>query len=189
MTRSTIITIASVAIALLITLVLLVMYFSTSNTEIRLRNQANAVQLDNQNEFDNMWKTIAQVVQVTQAERESVERIIIGYADARSGDSGTGSFINAVREALPTIDSRTFTNLQNTIVASRDRFAGRQRMLIDIKREHDNILQTFPGSLFVGGRPELKITIITSSRTQNTFQSGLDDNIDLGIGNVPPTVE
>lgn len=172
--------IASGAIGLLSILIIGLTWISTSNAEIRLRNQANAVQIDNQNEFDNMWKKISQITQVTMAERESVERIIIGYADERTS-STSGAFINAVREALPTIDNATFVNLQNIIVASRDRFTQRQKQLIDIKREHDNLIMTFPGSLFVGNRPQLKITIVTSSRTQDAFTTGVDDNVDLNM--------
>lgn len=178
MSKGSMIAIVSVVVFVVLILMVVISYFSFSNGEIRLRNQISAVQTDNQNEFDLMWKKISQVAQITRSERESVERIIIGYADERTG-SNQGSFINAVREALPTIDNSTFLNLQNIIVSSRDRFAQRQKQLIDLKREHDNILMTFPGSLFVGGRPQIDIVVITSTRTQNTFESGLDDDISL----------
>jgi hypothetical protein len=135
-----------------------------------------------------MWKKIQQVAQVTQTERESVERIIIGYADERTG-AGSGSFINAVREALPNIDNSTFTNLQNIIVSSRDRFANRQKQLLDLKREHDNILMTFPGSIFVGSRPRIEVVIVTSSRTQEAFQTGTDDNVNVFAPKAPTTIE
>ena len=188
MSKGLIATLAVVGAVVLSVIVVAVMYVSTSNTEIRLRNQISAVQTDNTNEFDLMWKKIQQVAQVTQTERESVERIIIGYADERTSNS-SGSFINAVREALPNIDNSTFTNLQNIIVSSRDRFANRQKQLIDLKREHDNILLTFPGSLFVGGRPQIEITIVTSSRTQEAFQTGVDDNVGVFSAPAPSSVE
>ena len=180
MSKGIIATIASGAIILILTVLVGVMYVTTSNGEIRLRNQIETVQVDNQNEFDNMWKKISQIVQVTKAERESVERIIIGYADQRTS-AGSGTFINAVREALPNIDSSAFRNLQNIIVASRDSFTSRQTQLLDLKREHDNMLMTFPGSLFVGSRPEIEVTIVTSSRTKETFETGVDDNVELGL--------
>lgn len=181
MSKGIIASLAIVGVIAIFIITVAVMYVSTSNTEIRLRNQIDAVQLDNQNEFQLMWTRIEQVTQVTRAERESVERIIVNYADQRTGEGGGGRFINAVREAIPNIDNATFVNLQNTIVASRDRFANRQRQLIDLKREHDNIIMTFPGSIFVGNRPQVDITVITSTRTQETFQTGLDDNIKLDL--------
>ena len=157
-----------------------------SNREIRLRNQITASQRDNQNEFDLMWKKIAQVTQVTQAERSSVERIILEYAQARTSSSA-GTFVNAVREVVPTMDSTAFTNLQNILVAYRDRFATRQTRLLDLKREHDDILMTFPGSLFVGGRAQIDVQIVTSGRTQETFVTGEDNDVDLGF--TPSSVE
>lgn len=172
---------AAVGIILFFLLIIGVTYVNISNKEIRLRNQSVAIQLDNQNEFDNMWKSIEQVANVTRAERESVERIIVQYADVRTGAGGGGSFINAVREALPNIDNTTFVNLQNIIVASRNRFTQRQTRLVDIKREHDDILMTFPGNIFVGGRPQLNIVIVTSTRTEDAFRIGRDDNLDLGF--------
>ena len=178
MSKGLIASLAGVGIIIIMAITVFTMYISTSNGEIRLRNQIQAVQVDNQNEFDLMWKRIGQVAQVTQAERASVERIIVGYADQRSG-GGNGSFINAVREAIPSIDNATFINLQNIIVSSRDRFAQRQKQLLDLKREHDNILMTFPGSLFVGGRPKIEVTIVTSDRTQEAFSTGVDNNIEL----------
>jgi hypothetical protein len=179
MSKGFIATLAIVGVLLIGIITVGVMYVSASNTEVRLRNQAEAIQLDNQNEFDNMWKTISQTTQVTAAERESVERIILAHAEARG--TGGGTFINAVRESMPNVDSTTFQNLQNIIVAARDRFTGRQRQLIDIKREHDNLLMTFPSSLFVGGRGRLEITVVTSTRTEETFRSGQDNDIDLEL--------
>ena len=180
MKKSTIGAIAILVIGFVFTLTIGIMYVNTSNSEIRLRNQIGTVQVDNQNEFDNMWKKISQVAQVTKAERASVEKIIIGYADQRTS-GGSGSFINAVREALPNIDNAAFLNLQNIIVASRDSFTNRQTQLLDLKREHDNLLMTFPGSIFVGGREQIEVTIVTSDRTVETFETGVDNDVSLGL--------
>ncbi len=172
--------IAAVGLFLIVAAVVGAMYVSASNGEIRLRNQIEAVQVDNQNEFDNMWKKISQVSQVTKAERQSVENIILGYAEGRTSAT-SGSFINAVREALPNISDKAFLNLQNTIIASRDSFTNRQKQLLDLKREHDNLLMTFPSSLFVGSRERIDVVIVTSSRTKESFETGEDNDVDLGL--------
>jgi len=168
----------SVAIVLIIAIAIGIMYMSYNNKEVRLKNQFNAVQVDNQNQFDNMWKKISQVTQVTKSERDSVERIIKGYA---SEHSTKGAFINAVREMLPNIDSKTWLNLQNIVVSSRDRFTGNQTKLLDIKREHDNLLQTMPSSWFVGGREQLKAVIVTSDKTEDAFNTGKDNDVKLDL--------
>ena len=174
-----IIAIAVVGVVVIGTLVIGGLWIGTSNSEIRLRNQIKAVQTDNKNEFDNMWKKIEQTVEVTKAERQSVENIIIGYASERGG--GGGAFINAVHEALPNIDSSTFKNLQNVIISSRDRFTQRQKQLIDLQREHNNLIETFPSSIFVGHRGYVDIVVVTSGKTEETFQTGQDNNVDLGL--------
>lgn len=164
-------------------IIILVMFFmlflNAHNTEIGLRNQANALQENNKNEFDLMWKKIEQTVQITKAERSSVEKIIIEHAGARN--IGGGSLMKMITESIPTIDNTAFLNLQNIVVSARDRFAINQKKLLDLKRAHDDIRTKFPSSVFVGGRPELEVTIVTSARTDESFQTGQDNNVKLEL--------
>ena len=157
-----------------------VSYIHYNNTEVRLRNQIGAVQENNKNEFDLMWKKISNIVEVTKSERESVERIIIEHASQRNSGK---TLINAVKESIPTqnIDSTTFQNLQNIIVASRDTFALNQKKLIDLQRAHKNITETFPGKIFLSGVEPVDINIVTSSKTDEAFETGKDDNVELGM--------
>jgi hypothetical protein len=37
---------------------------------------------------------------------------------------------------------------------------------------------TFPGSLFLGGREEIKIQLVTSARTEEAFSTGQENNAD-----------
>ena len=150
----------------------------TFNTEVSLRTTIENKITDNKSEFDNMWKKISQVAQVTEGQKEALKEILIGYANARSqGRDGSGSFINALHEAIPNVDTTTFNNLQNIIVGSRDSFTMRQKELLDLKREHDKLLRTFPSNVILGmfGRKEIDITIVTSSRTEKTFEDRKDD--------------
>ena len=159
-----------------VALLVLVMYASASNQEVAIRNQAEAIQLDLHNELDNTTKKISQTAQVTQAQMATIKEIIIGNAQAR-GKSG-GSLATMVHESVPDLAPTTpsFTNLQNIIAGARDRYAGNQKLLIDVKREHENLLSKIPSSWFVGGRPHLKIVIVTSTRTEDAFATGVDDD-------------
>jgi hypothetical protein len=152
------------------------------NQEVSLRTTIENKMKDNKSEFDNMWKKIAQVAQVTDAQKNAIKEIVVGYASARSqGRDGSGSFINALHEAIPNVDTTTFNNLQNIITGSRDSWTMRQKELIDLKREHDKLLRSFPSNIILGmfGRKEIDITIITSSKTEKTFETGKDDDVDL----------
>lgn len=180
MSKSTIITLSVIGFVVIFGLTALFMGISYSNGEIRLRNALTAKQKDNQSEFDNLWKKISQTVQVTEKDRESLKEIFIAHADARSGGQpDSGALATWINESVPNIDSATFTNLQNIIVGSRDAWTQRQKELLDMKRAHDDRLDTVPSSWFVGGRPRIEVQIITSTKTDAVFQRGSDDDVDL----------
>jgi hypothetical protein len=72
-------------------------------------------------------------------------------------------------------------NLQNTIVSQRDGFKFRQKELIGFKTEHDNLISTFPNNIYASlfNRNKIDIVIVTSTRTEESFKTGKDDNVDL----------
>jgi len=153
-----------------------------SNGEARLRNAITAKQTDNTSEFDNMWKKIQQVAQVTEGQKNALLEIFTGYAEARGkAMEGGAGIAKWVKESCPNVDTKTFENLQNIIVGSRDRWTMNQKELIDLKREHDNIRTLFPGNIVCSilGRGEIKITVVTSERTDHAFKTGKDDNVQV----------
>jgi hypothetical protein len=166
-------------LGLVIALILGIFFVTTMNKETRLRNQITAKQTDNTSEYDNLWKKLSQSAQVTDAQKEALREIIVGNAQARK--SGGGSLATVVHEAVPTVDTSTFNNLLNIVTSSRDAWTMRQKELIDLKREHDNIIDLFPSNLIcmVLGRQKIDIKIVTSSRTGEAFKTGKDDDVDL----------
>jgi len=192
MSKGAIIGLGILGIVVLILFVLGGQIIGTFNQEASLRTTIEQKQKDNTSEFDNMWKKISQVAQVTEGQKEALKEILVGYADARSqGRDGNGSFINALHEAIPNVDTTTFNNLQNIIVGSRDSFTMRQKELLDLKREHDKMLRTFPSNVILGmfGRRPIDVTIVTSSRTEETFKTGKDDDTDVFKTKTPTNVE
>jgi hypothetical protein len=157
--------------------------FGVYNQAFTLRNQYEMKVKANEAVFDNMWKKIAQTAQVTDAQKDALKEIFTGYAEARSGGKTGGTFINAVREAIPTVDTTTFRNLQNIITGSRDEWTANQIALVDIAREH-NLLLKFPSSIVMGfaGFTKIDPKVITSTRTEQTFKTGKDDDVGLGLG-------
>jgi hypothetical protein len=153
---------------------------STNNEEVRLRNAIIAKQQDSVNEYDALWKKINQAVQVTDAHRKALLEVLTAYVDARGGSS-QGGVVKWIHEAVPDVDPDTFRNLQNIIAGSRDTFAMRQRELLSLKAKHDTLLQSFPSGALLGmlGREEIEITIVTSTKAKETFEKGVDDDVDL----------
>jgi len=155
------------------------MWVNYSNKEIQIRNLITAKMQDNQSEYDNMWKKISQVSQVAVKDRKSLMEIFNSYASSRSGNGDNKAVQKWIWEAVPNISQESFANLQNVITSSRDVWTMRQKELIDYKREHDNLRKLFPSCIFVGNRPEIKIVIITSEKTENTFKTGKDNDVDV----------
>ena len=168
-------------IVILLTLVVLYAGLSISygNQYVRMVNLLKAKQTDNTSEFDNMWKKIQQTAQVSEKERDSLKDIFNSYAQARTGGDNNQLLMKWIHESIPQVTPDLFKNLQNIITASRDSWTMRQKELIAMKMELDNLLETFPGSFLLSGKPTVEIKVITSSKTEKTFDSGKDDDVNL----------
>ena len=153
---------------------------SYSNNEVTLRTAIEAKQKDNNSEFDNMYKKISQVAQVSKKQLDALKDIFNSYADARTTDGG-GQLMKWVQESVPNVDTSTMNNLQNIITASRDAWTMRQKELVDLHREHTKLMRIFPSGFVLKllGRKELEITIVTSTRTDNAFATGKDDETNV----------
>lgn len=164
-------------------LILSISCITTLNKEAKLRVAIEAKQLDNTSEFDNMWKKIQQVAQVPEQKKNALMEIFNSYAESRSSGQQGGSLALWIKESVPNADMKVYDNLQNIIVASRDRWTQRQKELVDLDRERNQMFETIPSNIYltVLGRQKdsVKIKIITSSRTEKVFEEGKDDNVDL----------
>jgi len=169
-------------VAIFAVVVLLIMGISFHNKEVTLRNTITAKQTDNKNQMDAMWKTIQQSGQVAEKDRESLSAIFKDYAAARTGADSKAVF-NWIKEAVPNVqvNSDVFKNLMNVIVSQRDGFKFRQTELLDLGREHDNLIMKFPGNIFsaILGRKHIDLVIVTSTRTENAFKTGKDDDVNV----------
>lgn len=152
------------------------MYFSYSNKEVQLRNLAAAQEQANTVIFDKVWKVIAQKAQITDKYRNDFEAIYVKIMDARY--SGKNNLLmNWIQEQNPVFDPHLYSSLMDTVAGQREEFSQVQIKLRDIKREHDNLRATVPAKWFVGSRPELKVTIVTSADTANVFKTSQENDI------------
>ena len=178
----TLMAIAGIGSVIFLTLIMiLLMGVSFHNKEVKLRNLIVNKQTDNKNEMDAMWKNISQTAQVAEKDRTSLMEIFNGYAQGRAGTDPKTPLMNWIKEAVPNIPSGTFDKLMNIIVSQRDGFKFRQKEILDYKREHDNLVSTFPNLIFatILGRDKVNLVIVTSTRTEEAFKSGKDDEVNL----------
>lgn len=164
-------------VAVLLAVVIFIMYATTSNTEVRLKNGAGAQEQVCKNNFDNMFKTIAQIAQVSEQYKESFKEIYLPLIEGRYKDQNL--LMKWITESNPNFDTKLYEKLIDAIESKRNSFELEQKKLVSIVQEHNNLLETMPSSFFVGGRPHLLVTYITSSKTKEVYRTGEDNDIDL----------
>jgi hypothetical protein len=150
------------------------------NTQATLKNTYEMKVKDNQSEFDNMWKKITQVVQIPEAKKEAFKEIFVSYAEARTTQA-SGKLMTWLQESVPTADLNAYDNAMNIIVASRDGWTMRQKELVDYARVYNQNLVTFPKNFILGmfGFQKIDPDIVTSTRTDEAFRTGQDEDVDL----------
>lgn len=157
-----------------------VMYFNTTNTEIDIRNQIKAQQKSNEVIYDEVWKVLQQKAGVLDKYSSDFKEAFGGIMNARySGESNGAPMFKWIQEHNPSFSVEMYKDLSVSIESQRAKFTRVQNKLLDLKREHDNLRLKFPYRLFVGNVPEIEIKIVTSSKTEKTFETGKEDNINL----------
>lgn len=162
-------------------LVSLIWGVSVYNTQAGLKNQYEMKVTDNRNEYDNVWKKISQVCQIAESKKDAFKEIFTSYASARTSE-GSGKVMTWVKENAPTgVDLKVFDNAQNIIVSSRDAFVMRQKELIAVAESYNKNLVVMPRGfvLKLFGFERIEPKIVTSTRTEEAFQSGKDDDTTL----------
>jgi hypothetical protein len=152
------------------------------NTEVALKTQYEAKTDANRADFDNTWKTIAQVAQVPQQYKTDFQEIFVGIMDARYQQAaGDGTLMRWIHEQNPSFDSSLYGKIQTVVESKREAWTTRQKELRDVKREHDQLLRQFPGAFYniFLARDELPVVLVTSDKTEDAFTTGADEDVDL----------
>jgi hypothetical protein len=159
---------------------LLGMYITYSNQEVELSTQFGAQTKANSVIYDKVWKTLQQKAGVADQSADKFKEIYASIMDSRY-DGKDQVLMNWIQESNPNFDMSIYKDLSLSIEANRAEFANVQNKLIDIKREHQNLRLKIPSSIFLAikGTKELELNIVTSSRTENAFQTGKNDDIGL----------
>lgn len=143
-------------------------------TQIEARQQANTVI------FDNMWKTINQTVQVSDKYKDGLKEVLVAYTTGRS--KGNNNLImDWTKEAVPSFDSSIYKQINNIIEGSRKDFTKNQEILIDLERQDKALLRPFPNNIYASilGLKTPEIKVVTSTKTEKTFEVGKEDDIKL----------
>jgi non-homologous end joining protein Ku len=154
------------------------MYFSYNNQEIALRKQAEAQRGKVEGTFDTMWKIISQQAQVADQYKEAFKEI---YPELIAGrySQGDGSLMKWIKEANPEFDTSLYSTLMQSIEVQRIQFQKSQERMLDLIREHETLCETYPSKWFITNKTPIEYTVISSTKTKYTMETGIDDDVEL----------
>jgi hypothetical protein len=187
MNKNLIITlVCSLGLFVILGLVCMITNISLENKNVRQQEAIKAQQKSNEANFDKMFKTIAQVAEVAEHKmiesKEAFKEIYPALIEGRYSSDSDGSLMKWIQESNPTFDIASAANLYDELVvvieSNRKEFFIEQQKLIDLKRENDVLLNTFPGTWFLDSDP-IEITIIESSYTKEVFATGEENDIKI----------
>lgn len=153
------------------------MYFSYNNQEIALRKQAEAQRGKVEGTFDAMWKIISQQAQVADQYKEAFREI---YPELIAGRyQGDQTLMKWIKEANPDFDTSLYQTLMQSIEVQRIQFKNAQDRMLDIIREHETLCESVPGAWFIKNKTPIEYTVISSTKTKLTMETGIDDDVEL----------
>jgi len=156
-------------------------WMNTTNQAVQLESQFKAQIEANKSTYDKMWKILSQKAQITDKYSEDFRKSYESIMQGRYGNNQNfqGSLMQWIQERNPTLSPEMYRDLSQAVESYRGEFDEAQKRMIDIKREHDVLRLSFPSRIFAGGRPELELKLVLSSRTNATFESGTDDSVSV----------
>jgi hypothetical protein len=156
-----------------------VMYFVYDNKYVTLNNLYEAQVAQDKLVHDEMWKILQQQAGVTENYSESFNK---NYTNIMNSRNYGGEMMKWIAESNPTFDTKLYDKLMNSIETYRTKFTMVQSKLISIHNEMKNMLTLFPSRLFlvtIGGHVLPELNIVTSTRTDDAFFTGKDDDTKL----------
>lgn len=173
--------------AILITVISVVLFVviaaiigvSASNREIAVKSKITAQQKVCAGFLDKMWKIIQGKAEVADEYKGAFKDIYPALIEGRYGNEKGGTLMKWITESNPSFDISLYKDLAQSIEAERTGFFMEQKLLIDLSNEHYILRHKFPNSLFIGNRPDVKITLITSEKTEKIIETGQENDIQL----------
>lgn len=170
-----IVLISSIVIVVLAIFIFVSMKISYNNQDASYRSDFTAQEKIIEMTYDNMWKTINGVAQVSEQYKESFKDIYVKIIDKRySTDSNL--LMKWIQESNPNFDSKLYDKVNNVIISERYAFLNAQKKITDIENQHRKLLTTFPGNFLVSNNTPLQYEVISSTKTKKVMETRMDDD-------------
>lgn len=171
------------AVGLIFVLIFGMYLLSTYNNQADLNNRYEMKVVDDNNEFDNMWKQVSQSYQIADANKNAFKEIFASWAQGSTPQDG-GKVMLWIKQAVPDTKgvADIYKDVMNVMTSKRDGFTMRQKELIAIAEQYNRNLAIQPRGFFLKlfGFKHIDPKIVTSTRTKKAFETGVDDDVSLG---------
>lgn len=153
------------------------------NDMVALEKTIEAQYSQNQNNYDGYYKSVTEMMQVSDAYSEDFKKTYDSMMKGRYANSKQ-VMMNWIKESNPTLDPSLYKKVSLKIESGRKDFENNQKELIDKKRVYETELDTMPQSIVASfmGFPRIDLKeydIITSGRTEGAFRTKKDKPIQL----------
>lgn len=154
----------------------LIWTFSALTAETKLRN--NLIQRNEvvKVEYSAGYKILTNQFSLKQQEDAVLKDIYLGVVEGRYKNDQNALF-KMVKEQNPNIDRTMAKGFFNSLEIYFNQRAQSFRDLAVMKAKHDIMLESYPNAIlyWLFGRGKIKITYVTDSVTQKSFETGTDD--------------
>ena len=153
-------------------------WVSTSNSEITLRNRISNQQDVTEIFYTKLWEILQSKAGVTSEYATQFKEIQFGIMEGRYSNGG-GSLMKWIQESNPQFDSSLYKDLMNSIEGERNGFFIEQKKLLDMSRQHSDMLMTFPSKIVLKNRESIDVVILKNLATRQAFETGTDSSPSL----------
>lgn len=134
----------------------------------------------NKSNYDAMWKSFTESVQVSKLQASQVKEVYTDLISSRYTD--TNVLFKMVTEDNPQLDTKLYTRIQELIESGRATFDSNQGHLTAKVEAYNNYIVDKVVLKII--RPEIKKKnasdyMVLSTKTDNAFETGQDDAINL----------
>jgi hypothetical protein len=148
-----------------------------SNSERTLRNKIEAQQEATEIFYTKLWEILKSKAGVTEEYAEQFKEIQFGIMEGRY--STGGEMMKWIQEANPEFDASLYKDLMNSIEGERNGFFIEQKKLIDMQKQHRDMLVVFPKKVILKNREAIEIVVLKNAVTKEAFTTGTDQSPDL----------
>lgn len=169
---------SSLGLIVLVALGVFVMGIGYQNDEVRLVNEFKAQEKKIEATHDNLWKILTEKAGVAKEYAAQFDSIYSHIMSERYENNDKVIF-NWITESNPNFSDDLYKEVSIAIEVQRKQFLASQEKIIDIVREHNNMLDVIPAKWFIGGRERLEWEVISSAKSKDVMNTRMDDDLKL----------